>query len=212
MKTVNIYTDGACSGNQSKKNIGGWGAILEYKNHIKEIFGGEINTTNNRMEMTALLSALKELKQTNLTIKVFSDSSYLVDCINNQWYVNWMNNDWARGKKGSSVKNVDLWKTLITCFDDHVFRFHRIKGHVDLKSQKADLLRIYSKFIEWNGSLFSYEDFLYITQMNIRADALANFGIMRAKGDLDEDVQRTNQDNISATKIALSSFANRSVE
>ena len=193
MKTINIYTDGACSGNQSKKNIGGWGAILEYKNHIKEIFGGEINTTNNRMEMTALLSALQELKQTNLTIKVFSDSSYLVDCINNQWYVNWMNNDWARGKKGSSIKNIDLWKKLITYFDSHVFRFHRIKGHVDLKSQKVDLLGIYSKFIEWNGALFSYDDFLYITKMNIRADALANFGIIRAKGDLDATAQEANQ-------------------
>ena len=75
---LQIHTDGACSGNQKKNNIGGWGAILQYGNHEKELFGGEKNTTNNRMEMTALLMALKALKKENQEIEVYSDSSYLM--------------------------------------------------------------------------------------------------------------------------------------
>ena len=89
MKTINIYTDGACSGNQNDTNLGGWGALLEYGDHSKELFGGEENTTNNRMEMMALLNALKALKKTGQTISVFSDSSYLVNCPNEKWYENW---------------------------------------------------------------------------------------------------------------------------
>ena len=76
MKPVRIYTDGGCSGNQSEENIGGYGAILEYGEYRKEIFGGEKNTTNNRMEMTALLEALNALKKEALSLEIFSDSSY----------------------------------------------------------------------------------------------------------------------------------------
>ena len=80
MKTVNIYTDGACAGNQNEENIGGWGCVLEYNGNEKELCGGEVNTTNNRMELTALIEALSALKQSGLALHVFSDSAYLVNC------------------------------------------------------------------------------------------------------------------------------------
>lgn len=109
MKAINIYTDGACSGNQSEENLGGWGAILEYGLHQKELFGGEINTTNNRMEMLALLNALKAIKKNNQKVNVFSDSSYLMNCFRERWYDNWLKNNWKTSKK-TDVENRDLWR------------------------------------------------------------------------------------------------------
>ena len=108
MAILKIYTDGACSGNQNKENVGGWGAILEYGSHQKELYGGEINTTNNRMEMTALLKALEAVKLEGQKIWVFSDSAYLMDCFRKKWYENWQKNGWkTAGKK--AVENQDLW-------------------------------------------------------------------------------------------------------
>jgi len=184
MKTINIYTDGACSGNHTRENFGGFGAILEYKSNTKEIFGGEINTTNNRMEMMALLSALKALKQTDMIVNVFSDSAYLVECLNKRWYINWMNNDWTRGPSKEPVKNVDLWKELLTYLSSYAFKFFIIKGHVNLNNPKTDLSSLYHKFLESNGPDFTYEDFLYIVRMNNKADELANTGIALIKSDL----------------------------
>lgn len=80
MEILRIYTDGACSGNQSDENVGGWGAVLEYGPHKKELFGGEVNTTNNRMELTAVIEALKALKSPGQTIQIFTDSSYVANC------------------------------------------------------------------------------------------------------------------------------------
>ena len=80
MSIIRIYTDGGCSGNQSRENFGGWGAILEYGGRQKELYGGACNTTNNRMEMTALLNALNALKKENLSLEIFSDSAYLMNC------------------------------------------------------------------------------------------------------------------------------------
>ena len=78
-KQVNIYTDGACSGNQNEENVGGWGAVLEYAGREKELCGGEVNTTNNRMELTALVEALSALREDGLKLNIFSDSSYLIN-------------------------------------------------------------------------------------------------------------------------------------
>ena len=80
---------GACSGNQHDTNIGGWGAILEFGEVRKELWGGEVNTTNNKMEMTAVIEALSALKKDNQVIQVFSDSSYVMDCFRQKWYVSW---------------------------------------------------------------------------------------------------------------------------
>jgi ribonuclease HI len=174
--SINIYTDGACSGNQNKKNIGGWGAVLEYGDHQKELFGGEMNTTNNRMEMTALLAALQAIRKDGQQVWIFSDSAYLMDCFREKWYIGWQKNNWKTGKK-TDVENRDLWQQLFAFFGRQDFRFYRVKGHVDLRKKDAGLRAVYEKFQEWNGASFTYEDFLYITEMNHRADALANKGI-----------------------------------
>ncbi len=176
METTKIYTDGACSGNQSQDNLGGWGAVLEYKEHSKELFGGEANTTNNRMEMTALINALKAIKKPNLRLDIFSDSSYLVECFRQRWYERWEMNGWMNTKK-KPVENRDLWEELLGLLKGHSISFYRVKGHVNLTHPKTDTQALYAQFIEWNGSKFSYDDFKYITEKNNRADALANMGI-----------------------------------
>lgn len=173
MKLLNIYTDGACSGNQERKNIGGWGAILQFGEHEKDLYGGERDTTNNRMEMMALLRAFEALKVEGQTIRVFSDSSYLMNCFRDKWYVNWRRNNWkTSGKK--DVENRDLWEPLLNYLDRHTIQFYRVKGHVNLESKSTNLDQLYRKFVEWNGSEFTMEEFLYVTKMNHRVDALAN--------------------------------------
>jgi ribonuclease HI len=180
MKTVNIYTDGACSGNQHKDNIGGWGAILEYGGHEKELFGGEANTTNNRMEMTALLAALLVLKKEGLHIRVFADSAYLLNCFRNKWYVKWKRNNWKTAKN-DDVENRDLWEQLLSFLELHTFSFFKVKGHVNPDRDAAALRPVYEKFLEWNGRDFSYDEFLSATVMNNRADALAGRGIAQIR-------------------------------
>ena len=101
---LRIYTDGGCAGNQSEENLGGWGAILEFAKNgdsgdgvqtaSKELYGNEANTTNNRMEMTALLEAFRAIKKDGQRIQVFSDSSYLMDCFRKKWYESWQANGW----------------------------------------------------------------------------------------------------------------------
>ena len=101
MAILRIYTDGACAGNQSDQNIGGWGAILEYGEHQKELFGGQANTTNNRMELTAVIEAFKALKQANQKIEVFTDSSYVANCFREEWYVSWQRCQKVGGESGA---------------------------------------------------------------------------------------------------------------
>ncbi|MDR1574031.1 MAG: ribonuclease HI [Clostridiales Family XIII bacterium] len=184
MKPVNIYTDGACSGNQSKDNIGGWGAILEYNGHERELFGGEANTTNNRMEMTALLAALRALNKEGLHIRVFADSAYLLNCFRNKWYVSWKRNDWKTAKK-EAVENRDLWEALLAFLDRHSFSFFKVKGHVNPNGDEAALRTAYEKFIDLNGRDFGYDEFLHATVMNNRVDALAGRGIAQVRAGTD---------------------------
>jgi len=172
MKQIDIYTDGACSGNQNDNNIGGWGCILEYGEHRKELCGGELDTTNNRMELLALITAFGALKETGLSIRVFSDSAYLVDCFNKKWYQNWQKNGWKTSAK-KPVENQDLWMALLRETAKHQMRFYRIKGHLNLKGTKKALDEAYRYFVKVNGA-FSRDEFLYIAQQNIRADELAN--------------------------------------
>lgn len=180
METIFIYTDGACSGNQNKENVGGYGAILEYGPHQKELFGGERNTTNNRMEMTALLEAFRALKKEGQKISVFSDSSYLMNCFREKWYVNWTRNQWKTSKK-TEVENRDLWESLLSNISFHTVSFYRVKGHVNLASPKTNLDALYQQFLEWNGPNFTMEEFRTITQRNIRADELANLGMDKVR-------------------------------
>ena len=176
MNEIRIYTDGACSGNQNKINVGGWGAILESGVHRKELFGGEVNTTNNRMEMTALLEALKALKKDGLCIQVFSDSSYLMNCFREKWYESWYRNGWKTSKK-TDVENRDLWEALFSYIQKHSISFYRVKGHIHLTSPQTNWNKLYETFLRWNGTSFTFEEFHYIVEQNNRADALANEGM-----------------------------------
>ena len=175
-KVLRIYTDGACSGNQNEENVGGWGAVLEFGNASKEMCGGAVNTTNNRMEMTALLQAFKAITKPGQTIEVYSDSSYLMDCFRKKWYTSWVANGWKTAQK-KPVENRDLWEQLLPFLNEHEITFYRVKGHVNLNSKVTNFDKLYDKFREWNGEGFSFEDFKYITEKNNRADELANQGI-----------------------------------
>lgn len=136
-----IYTDGACSGNQSSTNIGGWGAILMYRGHEKEIFGGTKNTTNNIMEMTAIIEALKTVNNKDLETEICSDSAYIVNCINQKWFVNWRINGWKNSKK-QSVKNKELWIEMLKLLESFVkIKLIKVKGHAGIEyNEKADEL------------------------------------------------------------------------
>lgn len=175
-KVLRIYTDGGCAGNQSDENLGGWGAIMEFGTAVKELHGSEANTTNNRMEMTALLEAFRAIKKDGQHIQVFSDSSYLMDCFRKKWYVNWQRNGWKTSQK-KPVENQDLWNELLPYLDRHSIQFYRVKGHVNVNSKSTDMSALYAKFCQWNGDGFTFDEFVYITEKNNRADELANAGI-----------------------------------
>ena len=121
---VEIFTDGACSGNPG---IGGWGALLRYKDIEKELSGGEENTTNNRMELTAVIEALKALK-TTCNITLYTDSKYVM-CGITEWLENWKKNGWKTSHKKNEVKNIDLWQQLDEIIKNHEIRWVWVKGH-----------------------------------------------------------------------------------
>ncbi len=128
MREVQIYTDGACSGNPGP---GGWGAVLMYGQHIKEMSGAEPNTTNNRMELQAAISALTSLKEA-CKVTLYSDSAYLVNCFKQGWFKGWLKNGW-KNSKGQPVENQDLWKELLRLMDIHQVEYVKVKGHADNK-------------------------------------------------------------------------------
>ncbi len=126
MDKVIIYTDGACSGNPGP---GGWGAILIYNDSKKELSGGNSNTTNNIMEMTAVIEALKILKRP-CEVDLYSDSAYVVNAFLQNWVKNWIKNNWKTSDK-KDVKNKELWLELIELTKIHKVTFHKVKGHAD---------------------------------------------------------------------------------
>ena len=126
MKTVTIYTDGACSGNPGP---GGWGAILQYGEHRREMSGGEAETTNNRMELTAVIEALSALKEP-CAVDLYSDSKYAIDALEKGWVYNWQQNGWRKKDKKPAL-NVDLWQKLLELFARHQVRLHWVKGHAE---------------------------------------------------------------------------------
>lgn len=123
-KKVYIYTDGACSGNPGK---GGWGAILVYKNHRKEISGADASTTNNKMELTAMIKALEMLKEP-CEVEAYTDSKYLCDSINNGWAISWQKNNWIKKDKKPAL-NADLWEKLLNLITKHSVQINWVKGH-----------------------------------------------------------------------------------
>lgn len=139
-KEIEIFTDGACSGNQFEKNSGGWGAILISGDKRKEIYGGEKDTTNNRMELTACIMGLRELKREDIRVRLYSDSAYIVNCINNRWYVKWERNGWKTSKK-EPVENRDLWEQLLMYVKRMDIEFIKVKGHSGIElNERADEL------------------------------------------------------------------------
>ncbi len=139
-QTITIYCDGACSGNQFENNIGGWGAILQSGIHKKEICGGERNTTNQRMELTACIKALESIKKNDVAIEIYSDSAYLINCMHQQWYKKWKKNGWKNSKK-EPVENKDLWEKLLSLVEQFEITFHKVEGHSGVElNETADAL------------------------------------------------------------------------
>ena len=126
MKKVDLYTDGACSGNPGK---GGYGGILIYNGHEKEYSGYEAETTNNRMELTAVIKGLQMLKEP-VELHIFSDSAYVVNAFLEGWIDNWQKNNWRTANK-KEVQNIDLWTELLSLLDKHIVVWNKVKGHAD---------------------------------------------------------------------------------
>ena len=126
MKTVTLYTDGACSGNPGP---GGWGAILEYNGTQKELSGAEENTTNNRMELTAVIEGLKALKE-SCVVELYSDSKYVIDGLSKGWAVSWQKNGWCKADKKPAL-NSDLWQQLLQLVSKNELHYHWVKGHAE---------------------------------------------------------------------------------
>ena len=124
MKTVSIYTDGACSGNPGP---GGWGAILIYKGTEKVLSGGEKMTTNNRMELSGVISALQALKEPCI-VELWSDSKYVIDALEKGWAVSWRAKGWRKADKSPAL-NPDLWEKLLKLVELHDITFVWVKGH-----------------------------------------------------------------------------------
>lgn len=126
MKKVDLYTDGACSGNPGK---GGYGGILMYNGREKEYSGFEAETTNNRMELRAVIEGLKMLKE-SVELHIYSDSAYVVNAFLEGWIDNWQKNNWRTANK-KEVQNIDLWKEMLVELDKHAVVWHKVKGHAD---------------------------------------------------------------------------------
>jgi len=138
MKQVTIYTDGACSGNPGP---GGWGAVLSFGEARRELSGGEAKTTNNRMELTAVISALRALKEP-CAVELYSDSKYVIDALEKGWVYGWKRNGWVKKDKKPAL-NPDLWEELLVQFARHTVTLHWVKGHAENpENNRCDALAV----------------------------------------------------------------------
>ena len=138
MKQVTIYTDGACSGNPGP---GGWGAILSFQGVEKELSGGAPETTNNRMELTAVITALEALKEP-CVVELYSDSKYVIDALEKGWVWDWKKRGWIKSDKKPAL-NVDLWERLLPLTQRHELHYHWVKGHaVNPYNNRCDELAV----------------------------------------------------------------------
>lgn len=138
MKKVYLYTDGACSGNPGP---GGWGAVLKYGGQEKELSGGEPETTNNRMELTAVIEGLSALKEP-CEVELCSDSTYVIDSIQKKWVYNWQRKGW-RKSDNSPALNVDLWQRLLPLLETHKVSFVWVRGHTGHpENERCDRLAV----------------------------------------------------------------------
>ena len=138
MKTVTIYTDGACSGNPGP---GGWGAILEWNGTEKELSGGAVDTTNNRMELTGVIEALRALREP-CAVELYTDSKYVFDAVDKRWVYGWRAKGWVKADKKPAL-NVDLWQQLLPLLERHEVHWHWVKGHAENeKNNRCDKLAV----------------------------------------------------------------------
>ena len=138
MKHVEIFTDGACSGNPGP---GGWGVILKYKDTEKELSGGAAQTTNNRMEMTAVITALEMLKEP-CKVTLYSDSKYVIDSVTKGWAKSWQSKGWVKSNKEKAL-NPDLWERLLALLNKHKVEFVWVKGHAGHpENERCDRLAV----------------------------------------------------------------------
>ncbi len=138
LKLVEIFTDGACSGNPGP---GGYGVILKYGDAVKEISGGEEETTNNRMELTAAIVGLEALNQP-CKVRLYSDSKYLIDAIENGWAMKWRENGWMRNRREPAL-NPDLWEKILSLLDKHQVELVWVKGHAGHpENEKCDKMAV----------------------------------------------------------------------
>ena len=137
MKTVTLYTDGACSGNPGP---GGWAAILQYGKAVKELSGGEAETTNNRMELMGVIAGLSALKE-KCAVELYSDSQYIVNALTNGWLRDWKRRGWKR--RDGELKNAELWQELDALLSGHTVAAHWVKGHADNEhNNRCDALAV----------------------------------------------------------------------
>ena len=138
MKKVQIFSDGACSGNPGP---GGWGTILRFGEHEKELSGGEKSTTNNRMELTAVIKGLEALKEP-CEVEFFTDSKYIIDSVTKGWALKWKNNGWVKPDKKPAL-NPDLWERLLELLEIHKVTFNWVKGHAGHpENERCDRLAV----------------------------------------------------------------------
>lgn len=138
VKDVKVFSDGACSGNPGP---GGWGAILRYRGHEKEISGGEAQTTNNRMELLAVISALESLKEP-CNVEICTDSQYIANAFSKGWLENWLKNGWKTSAK-KPVKNQELWERLLAQSKKHTLAWKWVKGHAGhAENERCDQLAV----------------------------------------------------------------------
>jgi len=138
LRKVRLFTDGACSGNPGP---GGYGAILQYGDYKKEFSGGYKNTTNNRMELMAIIAGLEKLKEP-CEVDIFSDSRYIVDAVTKGWVLRWQKDHWMRNKK-ERAKNIDLWERLLALLKKHRVHFIWVKGHAGHpENERCDTLAV----------------------------------------------------------------------
>lgn len=146
-KQVDLYADGACSGNPGP---GGWGAILRYGEHELELSGYEAQTTNNRMELTAVITGLEKLRE-SCCVAVYSDSRYVVDSIQKGWLESWRRNGWKNSQK-KTPPNIDLWQKLLVQLERHEVVFHWIRGHAGHPfNERCDRLAVQQYTMHANG-------------------------------------------------------------
>ena len=138
MKKIELYTDGACSGNPGP---GGYGVILKYQGHTKEISGGSPDTTNNRMELTAVITGLEALKEP-CEVDLYSDSKYIIDAVTKGWAKSWRANNWIKSDKKPAL-NSDLWERLLNLLELHKVNFNWVKGHAGHpENERCDQLAV----------------------------------------------------------------------